>query len=236
MEHRRFVTPKQGEQFASEYDFPTDELTDLQGRDIAPVFVISQNLAVAGTLALPNLPGRGFVPYFFVTGTVQKQRQPGGLLTVYVNQLDSSQSALGVNAKHNRGFRGSFAQLFLSWPAQPGVSVDLVIHRSKFLPWMTDDIDASAATVFGAPANTLATNGNASPAASYNVIFATGPGTIALPNANAFLQAMAVVNVGGGLITVQLGSGNLDGQASLPLTNTGDSFTVVSDGVNGWTL
>ncbi len=142
MDRKRFTTPRQGEQFSSEYDFPSDLLQDLQGRDIEPVSVTNINLATAGSLLL-TIRGRGFVPYFYLTttATTNKAREPAGLVTVYVNQADSSNSTLAVPAKHNRGFRGSFFQVFITWAAQANTSVDFVIHKSKFTPWMTDDFD-----------------------------------------------------------------------------------------------
>ena len=53
--------------------------------------------------------------------------------TSLVNQVDA------FPAKHSRGFRGPFTELYLSWPAQTNVSADFVIHRYKYEPWVNGE-------------------------------------------------------------------------------------------------
>jgi len=139
MEYRdqRFKTPRQGEQVHSEYDIPSDEIQDLNSRDVGPLVVTTIPLDSAGSMWL-NTPGRAFVPYFFVENDTIKTRVKNGVCTVYVNQEDASNPSLGYPCKHNRGFRGSFSQVFITWPAQSNVSMDFVILKSEYTPWMTD--------------------------------------------------------------------------------------------------
>lgn len=241
MEHRRFVTPRQGEQFPSEYDFPSDLLTDLQGRDVAPLVIYTLDLSSAGSKDI-HVPGRGFVPYFYQTASAIKTRQTAGLITTYVNQRDASNPAFAHPSKYNRGFRGSFSRLYLTWAAQAGTSVDFLIHRSDLTPWMTDDIDFNTVGTWGGPASVLAISASGSVGPQYSLVVvddSVAPVTVTLPNANAFIQAMGVkrnptVATGMG-ITVKLGAGNIENAATYVLPGfVGSGITVISDGSNGF--
>lgn len=144
-DYQRFRKPVMGEQIQSEYDFDSSELADLIARDIAPFQVFTVDLSTQplnGVLALP-VPGRAFVPYFWQTNSTNRTRQPSGLVQVAVN-CDGSDAIQVFPAKHNRGFRGSFATLSLRWTNQANTSVDFVIHKSCNTPWMTDDANLAA--------------------------------------------------------------------------------------------
>ncbi len=143
--YKRFQAPVQGQQFGSEYDLASEMLIDLNQRGIAPLQVVTLNLASAGTVLLAN-PGRAFVAYFYQTGSAIKTQVTNGLVTCFINESNDSNSMVAFPTKHNRGFHGSFSQLFLKWGSQPGVSVDLVILRSKRIPWMTTGVNSSGGT------------------------------------------------------------------------------------------
>lgn len=134
----RFQAPVQGKQFQSEYDIPSDLIADLIARDVQCVVVQTLNLATAGSFVLTT-PGRGFVPYFWATSSSNKQRVLNGLVSVFIGTEAPTGFEDAFPAKHNRGFRGTFSKLYLSWNAQANTSVDFIIHRSKRTPWMTDD-------------------------------------------------------------------------------------------------
>ncbi|PWU11831.1 MAG: hypothetical protein C5B47_00275, partial [Verrucomicrobia bacterium] len=142
-DYKRFEKPDEGTQYQSEYDIPSSVIQDPITRDTAPIVVRTLDLSVAGSVILKS-PGRAFVGYFFATNSVNRLRAPSGLVNVAINN-DGSNPFQIFPAKHNRGFRGSFTELTLSWTAQPNTSVDFVIHRSKYTPWMTDDASLGAA-------------------------------------------------------------------------------------------
>ena len=98
-------------------------------------------------LSIYASPGAPLSPISYTTGSAQQTRVTGGLVTVYVNQQDGSNPAFALDCKHNRGFRGSYSQLFLSWKAQANTTLNFVMLRSCLTPWMTDDIDFAGAGV-----------------------------------------------------------------------------------------
>ena len=136
--YKRFVKPIEGVAYQSEYDMDSAVIQDPITRDTAPLIVTTIDVSVAGTKIL-NIPGRAFVPYFFDLSSTNKERVDAGFVNVYMNTVYAE--GIPFPAKHNRGYRGSFTQLFLSWPAQANTAVDFVILRSKYTPWMTDDIN-----------------------------------------------------------------------------------------------
>lgn len=141
--YTRFIKPVQGAQFPSEYDADSSMLADLIGRDVSAIAVRTLNLAVAGSIAI-ELPCRGFVPYFWVTDSLNKTRQPDGLVSVYIGTTQPNATIdQPFPAKHNRGFRGTFTKCYITWLAQTNTSVDLVFHKSCRTPWMTDDLAVS---------------------------------------------------------------------------------------------
>lgn len=230
MFERRFETPRQGEQFQSEYDFDSSLLVDLNQRDIAPLFVVTLNLANAGS-QLFNIPGRAFVPYFWNTGTTNKTRNTAGFVTAYVNAQDGSNSNVALTCKHNRGYRGSYSSMFISWTAQPGVSVDLVFHRSKCTPWMTDALAAGSGSGGSFTAAVTAVSGNYQGLSTDNMISATGGAggiSVAVPIAASGIgQIFSVqkVDSGAGAVTVTGG-----GSGTIVLNNQWDSISYYWNG------
>lgn len=144
----RFQIPKSDEQYENPYDLPSSELQDLIARKLQPFAVFSQNLATAGSLEI-NAPGRAIVIYGWETNapnvrTVNTtafvqlflENDPGMSPTAGIPNLQ------GFPMKHARGYRGPFSKSYIYWTAQSGVSIDIVVHRYRDLPW----IDGESAT------------------------------------------------------------------------------------------
>lgn len=140
--YQRFIKPVEGEVFDSEYDIASAVIQDPITRDTSPLVVTTIDLSVAGNRNL-KIPGRAFVGYFFDNQSVNKERVVTGFVGVFINSNNTQPAVVPFPAKHNRGYRGSFTELYIEWPAQANVSVDFVILRSKYTPWMTDDINPS---------------------------------------------------------------------------------------------
>jgi len=144
--------PTQQDNFENPYDIASAELNDVIRRKIAPFVVVTQNLATAGKLEL-NIPGQAFVVYGWETNSplvrtvdttayVQLflESDPGGQIDTVAGT--ATPNIPGFPMKHARGFRGPFSKAFIYWNAQSGVSIDIVIHRYRGLPW----IDGESAT------------------------------------------------------------------------------------------
>lgn len=228
---QRFETPIQGQQFQSEYDLDSSMLIDLNQRDIAPLRVVTLDLSVAGSQYF-NTAGRAFVPYFFVTGTTNKTQAPQGVVIAYVNEQSASNPNVALTCKHNRGFRGSYAQMFFTWGAQTGISVDLVFLRSKRMPWMMTGVGSSSSSggpVVGgvaAESTNFTVNNLATfyPVTAGSAITATLPpgGTAAGPGQIAVITK---VDSSGNAVTV---TGGLLG--NVVLNNQGDSISFYYSG------
>lgn len=128
----------------SPYDMPTNQLQDLKQRTLAPFEIITLDLNTAGFREF-KIPGQALVAYGFetsdgflrtvdTTASLQffpERTWPGPAPTPAGAPLKP-----GFPLKHARGFRGPFTEFTLSWLAQPGVSVDLVIHRFVGQHWI----------------------------------------------------------------------------------------------------
>lgn len=236
MGYRRFVTPKQGSQYSSEYDFGSDLIDDLQKRDVSPLFVVTLDLSTAGSQFF-RVPSRAIVPYFWATGTTNKVRKPAGLVTIYPNQQDNSNSFFAFPAKHNRGFRGSFSQVFISWAAQASTSVDLVFLKSGYTPWMTDDIDPGTSSSGTGNWNVVDVVGSyafSSTDTVVNVDASGGNATVTLPT-NTSGRIAVVKKVDSSANTVTISGGTIDGAASQILNLQYDSFMMIADGTS-WSI
>lgn len=210
-------------------------LIDLNQRDIQPLRVVTLDLSVAGFKSF-NTPGRAFVPYFFVTGTTNKVQAPGGLVTVYVNEENSNNTNVALSCKHNRGYRGSYSRMYITWAAQPGVSVDLVFLRSKRTPWMTTSaLEGSGgnATVIGGAVIPEAASFSVTNLGTFYPSDATaGAITATLPPAGTAFGSGQIVSIqkvdsGGNPVTVH---GGILGD--VVLNNQGDSVTFYYTGTS----
>jgi len=211
--YTRFNQPSQGEQVQSEYDFDSSLIADALARGIAPFVVTTLDLSVAGSRTL-NIPGRGFVAYYFQTNTVNDARASSGLITIAINNDGSEKSQLW-QAKYNRGFRGSFSTLNLNWLAQSNTSARFIIFKSNQTPWMTDDSDTAAGGGVSSIATTtpLATTGGSTP-------------TLSITNTSVAGQFLAGPVGAGGVVTERLIS-----ISDIPILNqstTGNANTATS--------
>lgn len=152
MGYKRFIKPDEGKEYPSEYDIPSDVIYDPIQRGTQPLVVVTIDMSVAGTRLLP-IPGRAFVPYFWATNSTNKQRVLSGLVNVAINASDDGAAETLWPGKYNRGFRGSFTQLYLSWNAQSNTTLDFVILRSCYTPWMTDDFENVGNAIVGVTAS-----------------------------------------------------------------------------------
>lgn len=223
LDDKRFVAPRQGSQYSSEYDLDSAMLIDLNQRDIAPLRVETLNLAVAGSKWV-NTSGRGFVPYFYLTGSANKTQVPSGAISVYVNESNSSNPNVNYPAKHNQGFRGSFGQVFLVWAAQAGVSVDFIFLKSRKTPWMTTAAALGGSSGGGITGTVAAKSANFT--TDTNNFFPTdataGNITAALAASGNVGQQVSINKIDGTVNTVTV-TGGLTG--NVVLNFQGDSIT-----------
>lgn len=139
----RFQQDRMGDEVVSEYDISSQEIGDNSKRNIGEIWTQSFDLSVAQTAAIQiPVPGRSFVIYGFTTATQNTTRTRAGDVLVFaaIDAIEKPKFPL----KHGRGFVGSFSKLYLTWPAQPGVSFDIVLHRSNRYPWIEDGLDLTS--------------------------------------------------------------------------------------------
>lgn len=136
--------PGQGREIVSPYDIPSAELQDVIQRRIEPYEVITLNLAQAGYQEF-KIPGQAIVAYGWETsgGFLRTVNTTASLQMFLENSWPGPDPVVagapkrpGFPLKHARGYRGPFSKFTLSWVAQVGVSVDLVVHRYVGLPWV----------------------------------------------------------------------------------------------------
>jgi len=136
--------PGAGREVVSPYDIPSDELQDVIQRRIEPLVVETINLANAGYREF-NLPGQALVIYGWETsdGFLRTVDTTASMQLFLENTWPGpdpvtagAPKRAGFPLKHARGYRGPFSKFTLSWVAQAGVSVDLVVHRFVGIPWI----------------------------------------------------------------------------------------------------
>ncbi len=136
--NRRFSIPEVFRKWIDRYDIQGEMIQDLVQRNPSVIYTESFALDTAQTAASPKLiegAGRGFVCYFYNTGDAKKTRRNDGFIEVRPNTMLSSSA---FPAKHGRGYRGDIAKLFLNWPAQAGMSVDIIVFKFDDDPWEVD--------------------------------------------------------------------------------------------------
>lgn len=133
----------------SEYELSAPDLQNLQQQNPDVLQSITLDLSVAQAYGDPlilNAPGRAFTllgyslssAYNPTTNTGVEQSEPGVFVNVRIN-ADRLENQYPL--KHNRGFRGNFGKLFLSWPAQANMGARLIILRSEREPWLNQESD-----------------------------------------------------------------------------------------------
>ena len=93
------------------------------------------DLSNAGHVEI-DMPGFHIVAYGH-DGTPNKAVNTTAYLSL---QLDREyQGETGFPMKHGRGFSGIFGKSFLTWPAQSGLFVDVVIYTGIHRPYIGGD-------------------------------------------------------------------------------------------------
>lgn len=129
----RAIIPSNFLKWIDRYNYESAELQNLIGNNNKPLSTHTLDLSIAQTMPREiNFPGRGFALYGYVTSDATRTVVVDFLVNVRINKdLPETQ----YPGKHQRGYRGDFVKLFLYWPAQPGVTVDLVVHNFDDRPW-----------------------------------------------------------------------------------------------------
>lgn len=138
---------KLDETFCSPYDFTTEEIQDLAQRKVPPFTHYILDLTTAKTETNPfiiEVPGRAFVGYGFVSDTPTNIGLRTRALTavayvaIGLDQLQQNNEDRRWYALHNRGYRGDFKKLILTWPAQANTNMDFYVMNFNDMPWMQD--------------------------------------------------------------------------------------------------
>lgn len=132
--------------FRSRYNFECQEIQDLIGRNGDVIYTEVLDLTVAVPITAPvirDVIGRSVVIYGLTSATRYDPVANTGIETISNNpfvfaRINDPRLENGFALKHNRGFRGDFTKLFLTWPAQSGVNARLVVHKFDANPWQVD--------------------------------------------------------------------------------------------------
>lgn len=137
----RHITPNGFRKWIDRYNYESSELQDMIQTNPAPIQVQTLDLTVAQTTPLLiNFPARAFVIYYYDSTTTIKTRKTDAFAKVRINQ-DRVENEFP--AKHNRGYRGDYFRLYLTWEAQANVKADLVMHLFDDDPWEMDGVAVS---------------------------------------------------------------------------------------------
>lgn len=127
----RFETANPTQQVFSPFDIPSELLEDMLARNVKPFHVQTISLATAGEMEL-NIPGFHVVIYGH-DGSTNKAVNT----TAYIEMFwDHRTQDMGFPLKHARGYSGVFRSLYLKWPAQANVYVDIVVHSGMHQQWI----------------------------------------------------------------------------------------------------
>ena len=129
-----FKQPSSTRDYDSPYVMPSEELNDLLQKNRDAVTVFRLPLATAGSLWIQK-PGYHFCGYGD-DGDAIRTIDTTAFVNVFINKGTVDPTAEPFPAKHARGFSSPFAQLYLTWPAQPGVYMNFVVFHSKEKPWI----------------------------------------------------------------------------------------------------
>ena len=148
---RLHYTPSGDLKYISPYDWEGAELQALQQRNFDTLYTQILDLTVAQTFQAPllvNQPGRAICLYGIDTtnasGRAYNPVTNTGTEAVATDvfvfcAINSTQAHEGLALKHNRGFRGPFGYVNLSWPAQNNRNARLVIYRCGWVPWLSGE-------------------------------------------------------------------------------------------------
>lgn len=141
--------PSAGMKYVDRYQMPSEDLQNLQQQNPDVLYVQTLDLSVARPLTDPleiNTPGRAITllgyslsgVYAPQTNVGTEPSEPGVFVSCRIN-FNREENAYPL--KHNRGFRGNFTKLFLTWPAQANMGAKIIIFRYDATPWVNNEAD-----------------------------------------------------------------------------------------------
>jgi len=134
----KFRKPHEVGDVINPYDIPGELLQYLQQQKLLPFTVQELDLGTATDNKEFNIGGGMHVVAFgFETGSPTKVPATDIYMSLSLEAPDQTGSAFPL--KHNRGFSGPFSKFYLSWPAQPGKSVSLVVYKGMNYPWISGE-------------------------------------------------------------------------------------------------
>ncbi len=149
---QRFEIPDRTGDFKSRYDMPSENIQDLVQRRPKAFTKYEISLTTARTESDPFViasVGRAFQVVFFTT--TDAARIP--LVNAYCKvRIGENLEECAFDGHNEWGYRGDFEKLYLSWAAQTGVTLSLIVYHFDETPWMnksnqvTGTISASGAT------------------------------------------------------------------------------------------
>lgn len=128
----RFQQGPWPEQVRNPLDINDPVIQDMISRAPKPYHVENINLSVAGSKQI-LVPGFHVVMYGYQTNSAIKAVNTQAFMDMY---WGINKSGTPFPAKHARGMSAPFQGLWLEWPAQANVSVDLVIWHGMYRPYI----------------------------------------------------------------------------------------------------
>lgn len=146
---RQVMPADNGHKFITEYDIEGEELQTLQGQNPDVIYTQVLDLTTAQPVTNPievAVSGRAAVIYGYASGSAYNQVANTGVEVTEpsafcIARINFNREQNSMHFKHNRGFRGSFNKLFLSWPAQANVKALLVVFKADAQPWISGESD-----------------------------------------------------------------------------------------------
>lgn len=147
---QRYDIPSRFQKYDGPYSIHSEELHDLKQLRQPPLYHEVLDLRSAQTLGNPkilNVPGRAVVIYGVTFASLFEPNlgsTGGGIETIVTTavadcRIEEDLAESSFILKHNRGFRGIFTRLFLSWPAQANNCAHLYILKYDGVPWQTGE-------------------------------------------------------------------------------------------------
>ena len=167
---RQMPAPDNGLKKLTEYDIEGSEIQTLISQNPDVIYTEVLDLTVAQPVTNPKIvtvTGRAAVIYGYASGSQYDQGANTGVEVVepaaFVNaRINFDRQQNTMHFKHNRGFRGTFNVLYLSWPAQAACKALLVVFKADAQPWISGESDHRASSVEGSTgrASTVVSVGN----------------------------------------------------------------------------
>lgn len=196
-EAMRFFKPSEFLKWINRYHWQSEELQALSQSPPKAVYTQTIDLSSARLDSDPLIvrcPGRAFVAYGFTTATLNTTRT--NATDIYLSaRIGQNNPEFAFPVKHNRGFRGDFLELYLSWPAQSGKSCDLVIHQFDDDPWEEDSSSVSGSSLSDPVTETHGGTGEVTYAKG-DTLYASAVDTISKLSIGSNGQILAVQSTG----------------------------------------